>query len=304
MVNRPSRTIMLLVSACMAPGILTSAALLGVGVLVNVAVATLTALAAEAACLRLRGGVTRERLLDGSSLVTALILAIALPPGVAPGVLAVAVITAIGLGKHAYGGLGSNVFNPAMVGYAVVLLSFPLALSSWPSAVDALSGATPLTVFKYRGGVTVSEIWQPGNGFGALGGADSEWINAAFLAGGCVLLALKLAAWRVAAGTLLGLGIPALAAYDNGSSASLGSPLYHWFTGATMLSVFFVTTDPVTHPSSNAGQWLFGLLVGALTFLIRAFGSHPDGIAFAVLLGNAAAPYLDRRLATRRIAAE
>lgn len=295
---------MLLVSVCMAPGILTSAALLGPGVLGNVTLAALLALAAEAACLGLRGHFQRERLLDGSSLVTALILGVALPPGVAPGVLAVAVIAAIGLGKHAYGGLGNNVFNPAMVGYAVVLLSFPLALSSWPSAVDALSGATPLTVFKYRGGATVSEIWQPGNGFGTLGGADSEWVNAAFLLGGGALLALRLAAWRVSAGMLLGLGLPALAAYDNGSSASFGSPLYHWFTGATMLSAFFVATDPVTHPSSTAGQWLFGLLIGALTFLIRAFGSHPDGIAFAVLLGNAASPYLDRRLATRSVAPE
>jgi electron transport complex protein RnfD len=96
---------------------------------------------------------------------------------------------------------------------------------------------------------------------------------------------------------LLGIVIVAAAGYDSGSSASSGSPSYHLFTGGTMLAAFFVVTDPVTHPASARGQWLFGLLVGSLTVLIRIFGSHPDGIAFAVLLANAATPYLDRRLA-------
>jgi electron transport complex protein RnfD len=92
------------------------------------------------------------------------------------------------------------------------------------------------------------------------------------------------------------LAILAAAGYDNGSSESLGSPLYHWFSGGTLLAVCFVVTDPVTHPTSHAGQWLFGILVGTVTFLIRAFGNYPDGIAFAVLLANALTPYLDRRL--------
>jgi len=292
-----TRSIMLLVGACMLPGVATTVVVYGAAVLGHVVAATLVALGTEALCLVLRGALDRDRLLDGSSLVTALILAVALPPGVPLAVLILAVVLAIGLGKHAYGGLGNNVFNPAMVGYAAVLLSFPLALSTWPSAVDTLTGATPLSVFRFRDGATVGEIWLAANGFGALGGARAEWINLAFLAGGSALLALRLAAWRVPAGMLLGLALPALVSYDGGSSASLGSPAYHLFTGGTMLGVFFVATDPVTHPSSPAGQWLFGLMVGVLTFLIRSFGGQPDGVAFAVLLGNAATSYLDRRLA-------
>lgn len=292
-----ARGIMLLVAACMLPGISVAAWLTGPALLLNVVLATVLAISTEAVCLKAQGKAWNSpRMVDGSSLVTALILAVAMPPAVPLGVLALATISAIALGKYAYGGLGNNVFNPAMVGYVVALLSFPLALSSWPDQIDGLSGATALTAFKYRGGATVDEIWLAGNGFGSLGGIHSEWINATFLIGGLALMALRLAAWRVTAGMLTSLGVLALAGYDNGGSTSLGSPLYHFFTGGTMLAAFFVVTDPVTHPSSQRGQWLFGLLVGTLTFCIRAFGSNPDGIAYAVLLGNAAAPYLDRRL--------
>ncbi len=288
---------MLLVSACLAPGLLLEAMLIDWRVLPNALLAVIMAAATEAACLKLRGRYTLEKVRDNSNLVLALIIAAALPPAVPVGVLACAVMIAVALGKHAYGGVGNNVFNPAMVGYAAVLLSFPLALSSWPGPVDALSGATTLTIFKYRGGATVDEIWQSANGFGILGSAGWEWVSLAYLAGGIVLLLKRLGAWRVSAGMLTGLALPAALAYDGGSSASLGSPLYHLFSGGAMLAAFFVVTDPVTHPVTERGQWLFGLLAGALTFLIRSFGSHPDGIAFAVLLANATTPYLDRRLA-------
>jgi Na+-translocating ferredoxin:NAD+ oxidoreductase subunit D len=297
MVVRNTRSIMLLVTACMAPGLLLQALLISPRLLINLGVAATVALLTEALCLKLRGVHSQLRMTDGASLITALIIAAAMPPAVPLGVLVLATVTAVGLGKHAYGGLGNNVFNPAMVGYAVALLSFPLALSGWPTVVDSLSGATPLTVFEFRGAATVSDIWQPENGFGQFGAAGWEWVNLAYMAGGLVLLAMRLAAWRVVAGMLAGMGLLAAAGYDNGSSASFGSPLYHWFTGSTMLAAFFVVTDPVTHPNTLPGQWLFGLLVGALTLLIRTFGSYPDGIAFAVLLANAATPYLDRRLA-------
>lgn len=289
---------MLLVATCLVPGLIVTASLISPLILLNAAVAAMIATATEATCLKLTGRLDRRRLTDGSSLVTALIIAAAMPPTVPLAVLAFATITAIALGKYAYGGLGNNIFNPAMVGYAAALLSFPLALSTWPDQIDGLSGATALTAFKFRGGATVADIWSPDNGFGSLGGASAEWINAAFLAGGLVVVLLRLAAWRVSAGMLFGMVLIAAAGYDNGSSASFGSPGYHLFTGGTMLAAFFVVTDPVTHPASARGQWLFGLLVGSLTVLIRVFGSQPDGIAFAVLLANAATPYLDRRLAT------
>jgi electron transport complex protein RnfD len=240
----------------------------------------------------------RAALADCSALVTAALLVLALPPGVPWFVLAIAVTAALGLGKHLYGGLGNNPFNPAVVGYAIVLLSFPAALAAWPGAwsgaMDGLSGATALTTFKYREGLTVADVWKPELGFGTLGGHPAELLNFAFLAGGLVLAWRRLVAWRVPAALLGTLGALALLGYDQGSSSSLGGPLYHWFSGATMLAAWFFATDPVTHPASPRGQILFGCLIGAITFAIRGFGSYPDGLAFGILLANGCAAWLDR----------
>ena len=261
----------------------------GPAVVTQLVAAALCAVVVEAACLTLRQQPLHQ-CLDGSAVLTALLIALALPPGIPMGILALAVVAAIGLTKQLFGGLGHNVFNPAMVGYALVLVSFPAALAQWP--VDGITGATPLDLVSHRQGQTFTEV-TAGPAFGAWGGLPWQWTNLAFLGGGIVLLLLRLARWRVSFGVLLGMGAAAAMAYDSGSSLSAGSPLYHWFTGATMLTAFFVATDPVTHPRTKGGQWLFGLLVGVLMLTIRAYGSYPDGAAFAILLANAAAPSLD-----------
>ncbi|MGE0624703.1 MAG: RnfABCDGE type electron transport complex subunit D [Pseudomonadales bacterium] len=299
-----TRPLMLTVAACLLPGITLQAALIApAGVAANLLTAVLVAAATERACQALRGNRPGTRITDSdaAALVTALILAVALPPGaVLP--VALATMLALALGRHAYGGLGSNVFNPAMVGYAAVLVSLPGALSSWPVPgamnvdVDGLTGATVLTTFKYRGAATVADVWQPDAGFGLAGGAGYEWVALAYAAGGLWLFGKRIAAWRPAAGMLTTLGVAGLAGYDNGSSASLGSPAFHLASGGALMAACFVATDPVTHPESHRGQWLFGIAVGAMTFAVRAWGNYPDGIAFGILLGNALTPYLDRRL--------
>lgn len=305
-----SRRIMLIVAGCLIPGLALEAILIDpTGVLLNVLTASIVAVGTDRLCLGLRNppGLDGRPLLrlrptvnDASALVTALILAAALPPG-AISAVALATLTALTLGKHAYGGLGNNVFNPAMVGYAIVLISLPISTANWPAGpaagTDALSGATVLTTFKYRGAATVDGIWTEAAGFGQLAGAGYEWVALAFGIGGAVLIFRGYAAWRPAAGMLIALVLAALAGYDNGSSASLGSPAYQLFAGGTLLAATFVLTDPVSHPASHRGQWIFGLTVGLLVYGIRAWGNYPDGIAFAVLLGNALTPYLDRRLA-------
>ena len=131
---------------------------------------------------------------------------------------------------------------------------------------------------------------------GAYGGAGWEWVNVCFLAGGLLLVVLRIAAWRIPVAVLASLDVLAAISYDGGGSGSLGSPAFHWLSGSTMLAAFYVATDPVTHPSSTTGQWVFGVLVGAMIFAIRSFASYPDGIAFAVLIGNATAVHLDRLL--------
>jgi electron transport complex protein RnfD len=290
-----TRRIMLLALGALLPGAAAEVYFYGAGYLMNILAACLLGLVMEALCLSLQRRPVMEAITDCSTLVTCVLLALALPPGLAWPVLGVAVAAAVVVAKHLYGGLGNNLFNPAAVGYAVVLVSFPVAMADWPIPVDGLTSATALVSLKYREGATVAEAWTASGGFGSVGGFGWEWINLGFLIGGAVLLALRLAAWRIPLTILATIGVLALAGYDSGSSASWGSPLYHWFSGATMLTVFFFATDPVTHPASARGQIVYGIVIGAMIFVVRSLGNYPDGGAFAILLGNAVSPYLDRR---------
>ncbi len=223
-----------------------------------------------------------------------MILALSLPPGAPWHVIAAASAGAIVLARQLYGGLGHNIFNPAMVGYAIVLVSYPAAMDAWPPLLDGHTGATALTAFRYREGLTAAEAFRQNPAFGQFGGYGWEWANLAFAAGGLLLWRLRLVAWRVVAGFLVTLCVLALAFNDGGSSTGTGGPLLHLLSGGTLLAAFFVITDPVTHPGTRPGQWLFGALTAAISFVIRAWGGYPDGIAFAVLIGNAATPLIDR----------
>lgn len=259
----------------------------GVRVLLQCGAALAAGAAVEAACRAIRRQPVRP-LADGATPVTCLLIGLALPPQAPLWIAAVAAVIGIGLAREVYGGLGRNVFNPAMAGYAAVLVAWPQALS-W---VDAETGATALDALRFRGAVTTDEAMSEA-AFGVMGARGFEWVNAAALAGGLYLVATRVIHWRIPAAVLAGVALPALALYDGGSSASLGSPLFHCFAGATMLGAFFIATDPVTAPRGAGHQWLFGLGIGAVTFLIRVSGAYPDGLAFAVLLGNLAAPALD-----------
>lgn len=284
--------IMWTVCAALLPGFAVLSHYYGAGYLWNLALAWPLAAAFDAAGARMRG--RPANLQDGSVTVTALILALSLPPNAPWHLIAVASGGAILLARQLYGGLGHNIFNPAMVGYAIVLVSYPAAMGAWPPLLDGHTGATALTEFRYREGLTAAEAFRQNPAFGQFGGYGWEWANLAFAAGGLLLWRLRLIAWRVVAGFLVTLCLLALAFHDGGSSASAGGPLLHLLSGGTLLAAFFVITDPVTHPGARPGQWLFGVLIAAVTFVIRAWGGYPDGIAFAVLLGNAATPLLDR----------
>jgi electron transport complex protein RnfD len=284
---------MLIVLACLMPGFLTSIWFLGPGIAYNVGIAVLTVFAIEMAILSLRNKPPFSAW-DGSGAVTACLLALALPPELPWYMVVFGAGFAITFGKHLYGGLGQNLFNPAMVGYCALIISFPLAMSQWPPVLDGLSGATALDTFKWRGGVTVQEAWQTSNGFGRFGGIGFEWISAAYLAGGIALVYLKATRWHAPVAMLGTITILSVLFYDSGSSNSLGSPLFHLFSGGLMFAAFFIITDPVTSPDMPKGLILFGIGVGALTFLIRSIGAYPDGIAFAVLLMNAMVPLYEQ----------
>ena len=285
-----TRGIMLRTSAALVPALVAVTYCFGVGVLVNLAVTVCAGFALEAGWTWAR--VRRlDAVTDLSTLVTCALIAVAVPPSLHPGILVFAAAMAVILAKQLYGGVGKNVFNPAMVGYAAALVAFPAHFADW----DALTGATALDALRFRGGATVAEVWRE-PAFGLIGARGFELVNAAALAGGLYLCIVRIANWRMPVAVLAGLGACAALGYDNGSSASLGSPLFHWFSGGTMLAAFFIATDPVTAPSSVRAQWVFGLAIGALIYAIRSFGGYPDGIAFAVLLANLAAPALDKAM--------
>ncbi|MBV1905119.1 MAG: RnfABCDGE type electron transport complex subunit D [Pseudomonadales bacterium] len=245
---------------------------------------------------RFPGSIARKNispiLLDNSNWVTCVLVAIALPPNMPILIVTVAIVSALGLGKYIYGGLGQNIFNPAMVGYGVVLISFPSDLALWPPVIEGLSGATPLEQLKYNSGQTVQEL-TAGPAFGTLAGQGWEWINAAYLAGGLYLIYQRIIGWHIPVYLLASIILWSAAWYDMGSSLSLGSPVFHLFSGGIMLGAFFIATDPVTCPSSTRGKIYFGLLCGSLIFIIRSWGGYPDGIAFAVLLANLCVPLID-----------
>ena len=305
------RTAMGLVLLACIPGLLATLWTQGWGVLFSLLLCASSALCCEAALLAVRRQPVLPALNDGSALVTAVLLAIALP-GQAPWWVPVtAAGIAIGVGKQAFGGVGRNLFNPAMVGYAFVLLNFPLHMNHWPNhaigfvdslqqvaggggQVDAWAGPTILDGLRHNRSLTLDELFARHPGFGNVGGRSSEWINLALLFGGLFLLQRKVISWHAPAGLLGGLFLFSLLAWNGSGSDSNGSPLLHLFSGSTMLAAFFIATEPVSGPKATLAKLLFGFGAGVLIYLIRTWGSYPDGTAFAILLMNLAVPALDR----------
>lgn len=293
--------IMLWVLVMLVPGITAMTYAWGVGVLWNVVVLSVACIGTEAIALWLKGARRWSEmsfhLSDYSALLSAWLMAICLPPFTDALLLLLAAVAAIGLAKHAYGGLGRNIFNPAMVGYAVILVSFPQHLAHWPaiagSSVDALSGATLLTEFRYRQGLTTAEFAQ----LFAQVISTQQLIAFSFFLPGLMLAYKHLLAWRVPASMFAAIAGCVLLGYDQGSSVSLGSAWFHWFSGGFVAAAFFVATDPVTHPRQPKQQILFGGVVGIFVYTIRAYGAFPDGIAFAILFANCLTPLLNRMAA-------
>ncbi|VVN99301.1 RnfABCDGE type electron transport complex subunit D [Pseudomonas fluorescens] len=298
------------------PGIFVLLWLYGWGVLINLLLAGSTALAVEAGVLSLRKRPLKPSLSDGSALVSATLLALALPPYCPWWLTLCATACALFFGKHLYGGVGKNPFNPAMLGYALVLVSFPQQMTHWPAShgmdlfgglqqifgltaqpVDAWARATALDSLRINKSLTMDELFASNAAFGHWGGKGVEWVNLAFLAGGAFLLQRRVFSWHAPVGMLASLFIISLLCWNGSGSDSHGSPLFHLLTGASMLGAFFIVTEPVSGAKNPKARLLFGAGVGLLTYLIRTWGGYPDGIAFAVLLMNLSVPALERLFA-------
>ncbi|WP_374473651.1 RnfABCDGE type electron transport complex subunit D [Arenimonas sp.] len=320
--RRSVRSVMGLVLLALVPGLVAHAWFFGPGIVVQVALATLFALAFEAAMLKLRGKPLRPFLTDLSAPLTAVLFALCLPPLAPWWVAAVGMFAAIVIAKQLFGGLGHNLFNPAMVGLAVVLLAFPREFTQWlppagldgaiappglleslravatgelplPWEWDTLAQATPLDAVRTLGaqGATLAEI-RGAPLFGDFGGRGWEWIANFFALGGLFLLWKRVIPWQVPVatlGTTVLLTLP-FWLYDPDLHPF---PLQHVFSGALVLAAFFIATDPVSGCTTPRGRLLFGAGVAVLTLAIRRWGGFPDGVAFAVLLMNCAAPWID-----------
>jgi len=303
------------------PGIVAHVWFFGFGIVFQIALAVGFALALEAAMLKLRDRPLQPFLSDYSAVVTGVLFALCMPPLAPWWIALVGMIFAIVIAKHLYGGLGYNLFNPAMVGFAAVIIAFPMDLSQWlaprqlspglpdlwqtaqaiftgtlPDTLswDALSQATPLDALKT--GVSenrlVTEI-RAAPIFGDFGGLGWEWIANFYALGGLWLLYRRVISWHVPVAVLATVVVISIPMWLTGPDIN-PSPLQHIFSGALVLAAFFIATDPVSGASTMKGRLVFGAGVAIITLAIRRFGGYPDGVAFAVVLMNMAAPLIDR----------
>ena len=308
--------VMIQVCIALVPGIAAYAWLIGPAILVQLVIASLAALLAESAMLKIRGKPQALFLSDGSAIVTAWLIALTFPPLAPWWLVALGTVFAIVVAKHLYGGLGQNPFNPAMIAFAVCIVAFPALMSQWPGVglqmslveqmniilglaprVDALAGATPLDALKTAlklsdSNVDVAQLLANQDIFGNFAGRGWEWVAGGYLLGGLWMWQCKLITWHVPfafIGALL-LISGALWLYN---PAQFANPLFHLFSGGAMIGAFFIATDPVSGCTTPRGKLIFGAGAGLLAYIIRVFGGYPDGVAFAVLLMNLCAPLID-----------
>jgi electron transport complex protein RnfD len=280
----------------------------GFSALLTLATALLACCGTEALLCRLRE--QPSTLGDWSGVVTGLLYGLTLPPSLPLWMVAVGGVAAVGLGKAIFGGLGQNPFNPALVGRAFLQAAFPAAMTTWapafaadrfsavPSSIwtapftrpvyDAVSAATPLARWKWGGEPT--DVTDAALGF--VGGSVGETCGALILLGGAYLVARNMMSWRIPAAILATVVVltGALHALDPATSPD---PLFMLFSGGLMLGAVFMATDMVGSPLTSLGRVVYGVAIGAITVAIRLWGGLPEGVMYAILLGNALTPHID-----------
>ncbi len=232
---------------------------------------------------------------DWSAVITGILLALVLPPTFSPLSAALGSVVAIGIGKQVFGGLGYNIFNPALVGRAFLQATYPVDMTTWANpfyytaSPDAVSAATPLAMMKFETQSTA--LWKllVGN----VGGSLGETSVIAILLGGAYLIYRKYSEWRIPAaylGTVFVMG----GLFWLADSSKYPNPMFHLLSGGLVLGAFFMATDMVTSPVTPVGCWIFGAGAGGLVVIIRLFGGLPEGVMYSILLMNALTPLLNR----------
>jgi electron transport complex protein RnfD len=256
---------------------------------------------------------TKTTLSDGSAMVTGLLLAFNLPSNLPIWIIIIGAAVAIGIGKMTFGGLGNNPFNPALVGRVFLLISFPTQMTSWPlpgrfpmSYIDATTGATPLAVLKegIKTGVPLPEIMSKIPAytdmfFGYMGGSAGEVAGIALIIGFVFLLFRKIITWHIPVAVV---GTIAVFTFilNIANPEIYAGPAFHILTGGVLLGAIFMATDYATSPMSKTGMIIYGIGIGAITVLIRVFGSYPEGVSFAILIMNGFTPLINRYIKTKK----
>lgn len=252
---------------------------------------------------------------DGSAMITGLLLAFNLPSNLPVWMAIIGSLIAIGVAKWAYGGLGTNPFNPALVGRVFLLISFPAAMTTWPypkplfgQGLDGITGPTPLGIAKegLKAGTPIDQIMDklPAYSdllYGNMAGSLGEISAIALLLGGLYMLCRRIITWHIPV-AFLGSAFVFAGILWLADPAQYMDPVFHLLTGGMMLGAIFMATDMVTSPMTNKGKIIFGLGCGVLTILIRTFGAYPEGVSFAILIMNAFVPLINRAATPKRFA--
>jgi electron transport complex protein RnfD len=301
------KKIMWCVVIALIPTALTSVYFFGLDALVTISVAI-------ASCLFFEWAITKYMLKqepttsDGSAMITGLLLAFNLPSNLPIWMTMLGSLVAIGIAKMAFGGLGKNPFNPALVARCFLLISFPVAMTSWPvirplfgdAMIDAMTGPTPFGFLKegIAQGIPLSELMPQIPSYaeklvGARGGSLGEVSALAILLGGLYLLWKRIITWHIPV-AFIGSAFVFAFILNSINPEIYINPWVHLLTGGLMLGAVFMATDYVTSPMSSKGQLVFGLGCGVLTIIIRVWGAYPEGVSFAILIMNAFVPLIDK----------
>jgi electron transport complex protein RnfD len=252
---------------------------------------------------------------DGSAIITGVLLAFNLPSSIPLWLVVLGALVAIGIGKMSFGGLGNNIFNPALVGRVFLLISFPVQMTTWPvpqsfETVDAVTGPTPLVLVKQalRAGKPFNEVLSSaeiGNnlldiGLGAVGGSLGEVASFALLLGFAYLLIRKIITWHIPVAIFVTIAL--FSGILHWINPAYAGPIFHLLSGGVMLGAIFMATDYVTSPMSRQGMWIYGVGIGVLTIIIRNFGAYPEGVSFAILIMNAFTPLINKYCKPKRFA--
>lgn len=289
------------VNLALLPALACSLYFFGLGAAIVIAVSVVSCMAVEYAVTRWMLG-RKPRISDGSAVLTGLLLAMNLPSNLPVWTIIIGAVAAVGIGKMAFGGLGCNIFNPALVGRVFLLLSFPVLMTSWPipgadrlAYTDAATGATILQLLK-SGAVESENVNLLNLTLGNMGGSLGEVSAVALLLGMVYLVARRVITLHIPLSIFCGAIIMSFIAGVN--------PMVELLSGGLLLGAIFMATDYVTSPMTRTGMIIYGFMIGVLTIIIRCWGAYPEGMSFAILIMNGFTPLINRFVKPKRFGAE